>query len=139
MAEAQDLELEKLKMAKLAKLQEKINKETAETETKTGKVCVNCKGLVTDDLVTELMPGKAFCPLCVIKAATAFVNSKSYMIQIGFNKKRGYAQIKQYDKETNSFGEQKIIDIQKMPVMTVDGVIQFFSAVPIKTKEQAKK
>jgi hypothetical protein len=119
----QDLELEKLKQKKLAEMQA-----SAPAAEPIIDHCMNCSGQCEPDLLTELKPGKHFCPKCVIMAAKAFANSDSFLVQIGSNKKKTFAKIQSYDADTQQFTNQKIIDVSKMPVISIVGNIQFFKA-----------
>ena len=100
--------------------------------------CTNCGGTVEPELLTELKPGANFCPKCVLMAAEAFVRSKSFMIEISANKKKSFARVREFDPATNSFGEQKIIDVLQMPIISIVGTIDFFKAVPRGIKKFGK-
>lgn len=133
----QDKELEKLKAKKLKKMQDAakavyISPEQSAELDRLQHTCSNCGGFVTEDLMTQLKPEIRFCPTCIIMAAKAFVNSKSFMIEIASNKKKTFARVREYHPENNSMGEQKIIDIEKMPIISVVGNVDFFKMVPRK-------
>ena len=123
-----DSELKKIQEKKLAAmLKEQANLEFQQDAK--GR-CVNCKGTVEEDLQTELKPEKIFCPNCVIMCAKAFVLSKAFMIEFGHNKKRQFAKVREYNQETHQLGDQKIIDLDKFPVVSCVGTVDFFKAVP---------
>ena len=124
----QDKELEEIKVKQLKKLQAGAAK-VAKQEIPSN-ICTNCSGTVEPELLSELKPGANFCPKCVLMAAEAFAKSKSFMIEIGSNKKKTFARVREFNPSTNQFGTQKIIDVQDMPIISVVGTIDFFKAVP---------
>lgn len=133
----QDKELEILKAKQLEKLKEENDAKIArlpplfDERIENKNKCTNCGGTVEPELLSELKPGTNFCPKCVLMSAEAFVRSKSFMIEIASNKKKTFAKVREYDAATNQFGEQKIIDIQQMPMISVVGTIDFYKVQPM--------
>lgn len=125
----QDKELEILKAKQLKKLQAGAAEITVQEIP--SNICTNCGGTVEPELLSELKPGTNFCPKCVLMSAEAFVKSKSFLIEIASNKKKSFAKVREFDAATNQFGEQKIIDIEKMPMISVVGTIDFYKVQPM--------
>lgn len=128
-----DKELQKIKDRKLKELQDAAAlqkaKEEVEAHDKIPK-CGNCSGTCKPDLLTELAPGAKYCPACVIQAAQAFALSKSFMIEISSNKKRTYAKVSEFNKITNKLENPQIVDVTKMPMISLVGTIDFYKATP---------
>lgn len=129
----QDKELQKIKEIQLKKMQDAAalqstidirNVESNESR------CGNCAGTCKSDLLTELRPDSNYCPACVIQAAQAFALSESFMIEINSNKKRAYAKVSKFNKITNKLENPQIIDVTKMPLISVVGTVDFYKAVP---------
>jgi len=129
----QDKELEILKEKQLQsrlKQFDTANKIDIGIEIEPSNNCTNCGGTVEPELLSELKPGANFCPKCVLMAAEAFARSKSFMIEISSNKKRTYAKISEFNTVTNSLENPQIVDVMKMPIISIVGTIDFFKAVP---------
>lgn len=124
-----DKELELIKAKKLKKLQESEAKKPLVNLDQSTR-CTNCLGVTHSDLLSELKPGANFCPKCVLMAAEAFARSKSFMIEINSNKKKTFAKISEFNTVTNSLENPQIVDVMKMPIISIVGTIDFFKAVP---------
>ena len=125
----QDKELQEINAKKLKKLQEDAKKIPLVNLDQSTR-CTNCQGVTSEDLLSELKPGANFCPKCVLMAAEAFARSKSFMIEISGNKKRTYAKISEFNAVTNQLENPQIIDVMKMPMISIVGTVDFYKAVP---------
>ena len=134
---AKDKTIDYLLSKKMAEMQAMVK--DANTEPREPDQCTNCKGQCELDLLTALNADAVFCPSCVIKAAVAFVNSESFMIELAHTPKTTFAKVQRFDTKLNKLVDPMIIDTARQPIISVVGTVNFYKDMVISRKKKEIK